>query len=76
MGFGALLWVPLSLGMGRRPVFLIAALMMLLATIGAGYATNFYQLLTCFCFLGLGEGLSLTLVCGIDSSSCMHILTY
>ncbi|KAF3043911.1 hypothetical protein E8E11_001205 [Didymella keratinophila] len=61
MGFGALLWVPLSLGMGRRPVFLMAALMMLFATIGAGYAANFYQLLTFFCFLGLGEGLSLTL---------------
>ncbi|KAF3031321.1 hypothetical protein E8E12_000796 [Didymella heteroderae] len=61
MGFGALLWVPLSLGMGRRPVFLIAALVMLLATVGAGYAVNFYQLLTCFCFMGLGEGLSLTL---------------
>ncbi|KAJ8115240.1 hypothetical protein OPT61_g3067 [Boeremia exigua] len=61
MGFGALLWVPLSLGMGRRPVFLIAALMVLLATIGAGFAASFYQLLTCACFLGLGEGFSLTL---------------
>lgn len=63
MGFGALLWVPLSLGMGRRPTFLLAALMMLFATIGAGYAANFHQLLTCLCFLGLGEGFSLTLVC-------------
>ncbi|KAH6644801.1 major facilitator superfamily domain-containing protein [Boeremia exigua] len=60
MGFGALLWVPLSLGMGRRPVFLIASLMMSLATIGAGHSANFSQLLTCLCFLGLGEGFSLT----------------
>ncbi|KAF1922674.1 MFS general substrate transporter [Didymella exigua CBS 183.55] len=61
MGLGALLWVPLSLGMGRRLVFLIATLMMLLATIGAGYAANFNQLLTCVCFLGLGEGFSVTI---------------
>ncbi|KAF9695391.1 hypothetical protein EKO04_006691 [Ascochyta lentis] len=61
IGFGALLWVPLSLGMGRRPVFLISTLMMLLATIGAGYAGTFHQLLTCLCFLGLGEGFCLTL---------------
>lgn len=63
MGFGALLWVPLTLGMGRRPVFLIAALLMLLATIGAGHAASFHQLLACLCFLGLGEGFSLTSVC-------------
>lgn len=67
MGFGAMLWVPLSLGVGRRLVFLIAALMMLLATIGAGYAANFYQLLTCLCFLGLGEGFSLTVVSNVHS---------
>ncbi|KAJ4983459.1 major facilitator superfamily transporter [Stagonosporopsis vannaccii] len=60
MGFGALLWVPLSLGMGRRPIFLLAAFMMSFATIGAGHAANFHQLLTCLCFLGLGEGFSLT----------------
>ena|SRR5690242_2369909 len=62
IGFGALLWVPLSLGMGRRPTFLIAAFVMLLATIGAGYAANFNQLLTCLCILGLGEGFSLSCV--------------
>jgi MFS family permease len=74
MGFGALLWVPLSLGMGRRPVFLIAALMMLLAIIGAGYVKNFHQLLTCLCFLGMGEGLSLTMVSSIDLLY-IHVLT-
>jgi hypothetical protein len=44
-------------------VFLLVSLMMLLATIGAGYANDFRQLLACVCFLGLGEGFSLTSVC-------------
>lgn len=52
--------------MGRRPVFLIAALVQLLATLGAGYAANFYQLLTCLCLLNLGEGLSVTMVGSTD----------
>lgn len=68
MGFGALLWVPLSLGLGRRPVFLLVSVMMLLATIGAGYAKDFRQLLACVCFIGLGEGFSLTCVCSSWSS--------
>ena len=75
MGFGALLWVPLSLGMGRRPAFLIVVLMMLLATIGAGYAKNFYQLLTCLCFTGLGEGFFLTSVGNVPSSKSTRTLT-
>jgi len=54
----------------------MAALMMLLATIGASYAANFYQLLTCFCFLGLGEGLSLTLVSSIGGSLHTHVLIH
>lgn len=62
MGFGALFWVPLSLGLGRRPVFLLVSVMMLLATIGAGFAKDFRQLLACLCFIGLGEGFSLTSV--------------
>lgn len=57
-------------------MFLIAALVMLLATIGAGYAVNFYQLLTCCCFLGLGEGLSLTLVSSTGVSSHTRLLTH
>jgi MFS family permease len=62
MAIGAFIWVPLTIGMGRRPVFLLASLTTLLATLGAGYAQNFSQLLACICFMGLGEGFALTAV--------------
>ncbi|KAH7095543.1 major facilitator superfamily domain-containing protein [Paraphoma chrysanthemicola] len=60
MAIGAFLWVPLSIGVGRRPAFLLASLVMMLATIGAGYASTFHQLLACSCFHGLGEGFALS----------------
>ncbi|KAH6629328.1 major facilitator superfamily domain-containing protein [Boeremia exigua] len=60
IGIGALLWVPLSLAMGRRPVFLIVALMQPLATLGAGLSPNFHTLFACACIIGLGQGFSVT----------------
>lgn len=62
IGLGALLWLPLSLALGRRPVFLITALMMPLFALGASFASNFYTLFACTCFLGLGQGFSTTSV--------------
>jgi MFS family permease len=62
MAIGAFLWIPLSIGMGRRPVFLLASFVLLAATLGAGYTQNFQQLLVCVCFFGLGEGFALTAV--------------
>lgn len=62
MGIGCFIWIPLSLALGRRLVFLIAALIDLLAMIGAGYSQTFCQLLGCVSLLGLSEGLSLSLV--------------
>lgn len=62
MGVGAFLWVPLSLALGRRPVFLIAALLEFIATLGAGHARTFHELLGFVCLLGLGEGFALTSV--------------
>lgn len=62
MGVGCFVWVPLSIGMGRRPTLLIATIIELLALLWAGYATSFGQLIGAVCFLGLGEGLSLSLV--------------
>ena len=62
MGIGAFIWVPLSLALGRRPVFLLAALIEFLAVLGAGYSQTFYQLLGCLCLLGMSEGLALSLV--------------
>jgi MFS family permease len=62
MAIGAFIWVPLTIGMGRRPVFLLASLTTLLATIGVGYSQSFAELLACVCFVGLGEGFALTAV--------------
>lgn len=62
MAIGAVTWVPLTIGMGRRPVFLLASVMTMLATLAAGYTKTFQQLLACVCFLGLGEGFALTAV--------------
>ncbi|KAF1957751.1 MFS general substrate transporter [Byssothecium circinans] len=61
MAVGAFIWVPLSLALGRRPVFLIVSFMTFFATLCAGYAETFGQLLTCLCFLGFGEAFALTL---------------
>lgn len=62
MGIGCLVWVPLSIGLGRRPTILIATMVMLLATLGAGQARSFAQLVVAVCCLGLCEGLGLCLV--------------
>jgi hypothetical protein len=42
MGVSAFLWIPLLLAIGRRPVFLLCTIIMLLATLWAGIAGNFY----------------------------------
>ncbi|KAF2183700.1 MFS general substrate transporter [Zopfia rhizophila CBS 207.26] len=60
MGIGAFLWVPLSCALGRRPVFVIAAVLMLLASLAAGVSKSYYQLLACVSVLGLTEGFSLS----------------
>ena len=62
MGVGAFVWIPLSLAVGRRLVFLLCAVIMTLATIWAGAAGSFYQLLAAICFQGLAEGLSTSAV--------------
>ncbi|KAH7112088.1 major facilitator superfamily domain-containing protein [Dendryphion nanum] len=61
MGLGCFLWIPLSIGLGRRPVLLVATITLLLALLGAGRAQTFSQLLVAVCFLGLCEGLALSL---------------
>ena len=74
MGIGALIWVPLSLALGRRPTFLISALFNLAATIGAGYAKTFHQLLLFLCVLGVGEGFALTPVCSPQSPQILRLI--
>lgn len=63
MGIGCFLWVPLSIGLGRRPTILIATVLVFLAMIWAGHARSFLSLVGAVSILGLGEGLSLSLVC-------------
>ena len=69
MGLGCLLWVPLSIGMGRRPTLLIATAVVILAMVWAGEAQSFQQLVAAVCFVGLGEGLSLSLVSTYSSTA-------
>jgi MFS family permease len=62
MGIGAFVWVPLSLAIGRRPVFLLCAAILLLGTVWAAIAGSFYQLLAAICLQGLAEGLATSTV--------------
>jgi predicted MFS family arabinose efflux permease len=62
MGLGCFFWVPLSIGIGRRPTLLIATMVTLLALVWAAEASSFRQLVCAVCLLGLGEGLGLSLV--------------
>jgi len=62
MGIGAFIWTPLTLAFGRRPVFLLANLIITVGTLWAGLTNNFYQLLTAVCLIGLAEGFSTSAV--------------
>jgi len=72
MAIGTFLWIPLTIGMGRRPVFLIASVTLIVACIGASYSQSFPQLLLCMCFLGLAEGFALSAVCSLVSQKSEH----
>ncbi|GKT57997.1 major facilitator superfamily transporter [Colletotrichum tofieldiae] len=60
LGLGAFLWIPLSVAIGRRPVFLLASCFLTLATILAANASGFYQLLGALSLQGFSAGLSLS----------------
>lgn len=62
MGLAAFLWIPLSLAIGRRPVFLLCAVIMLFTTIGAAVSTSFDRLLAALCIQGLAGGLTTSAV--------------
>jgi MFS family permease len=62
MAMGAFIWIPLTIGMGRRPVFLLASLLTLFATLGTGYSQSPSQLMACMCIMSLGEAFALTAV--------------
>lgn len=54
-GAGNLLWVPLANCYGRRPVILVAVLIMTLTSVWCGEATSFSSLLAGRLFQGLGQ---------------------
>ncbi|KAL2064633.1 hypothetical protein VTL71DRAFT_3770 [Oculimacula yallundae] len=68
VGIGTFIWIPLSLAIGRRPVFLICTFIIFFSAICASFATSFYQLLVSVCFIGLAEGMtgSMALLMVID----------
>ncbi|KAK0118586.1 hypothetical protein ONS95_007471 [Cadophora gregata] len=74
MGLGALIWIPLSLAVGRRPVFILCTLVLFLSSLLAGFATNFGEVLAAACFIGLAQGLtsSMALLMVIDLTFIHH----
>ena len=62
MGIGAFIWIPLSVAVGRRPVFLLCTVITLLTTVWVGLAGSFYQILVAVSFLGLSVGMSTSMV--------------
>jgi MFS family permease len=79
LGIGAFLWIPMSIGVGRRPAFLLCTVILLVATVWAGISGSFYAHLGARCLQGLATGcassaVSLTLA-GHTAGFCGHILT-
>ncbi|KAM0431358.1 hypothetical protein ACHAPT_005334 [Fusarium lateritium] len=57
-GLGYLFGIPLSTALGRRPVLLCAAIITSVATLWAGAASSFNELLVALCFQALAVGTS------------------
>jgi hypothetical protein len=56
LGASNLWWVPLSNAFGRRPVMLVATLLMALSTLWCGLSTSYSSLLAARFFQGVGGG--------------------
>lgn len=76
MAIGAFLWIPLTLALGRRPTFLLAAVVNFSATLGAGFARTFEELLGCICVMGLCVGFGLTAVSSPTPIIIHHVFIY
>ncbi|RYP14828.1 hypothetical protein DL765_006129 [Monosporascus sp. GIB2] len=62
MGIGAFVWIPLSLALGRRPVFLLGSLTLSVGTTVAACAQSFTTLMAGLCLVGLAAGLACSLL--------------
>ncbi|KPM41129.1 hypothetical protein AK830_g5436 [Neonectria ditissima] len=60
LGLGVFFWVPLSLASGRRPVFLLACVTLMLGTLLAAVANSFGLLLAAVCIQGFAAGFALS----------------
>ena len=69
-GIGSFLWIPLSIAIGRRPVFLLCTVILLAGIVWAGFSGSFLQHLAARSLQGLAVGASLSSVnCPIQLGS-------
>lgn len=59
MGCGFFVWIPLCVAFGRRPIIILSAVMFTLASVGAGFAAGFPELLAAICCIGFAGGASI-----------------
>ncbi|KAL2071007.1 hypothetical protein VTL71DRAFT_14033 [Oculimacula yallundae] len=57
-GIGALIWVPLSMAIGRRPVFIFCTVLLTLSTLMAAFSQSFYTHLLARCLQGIAGSIS------------------
>lgn len=62
MGVGNLICMPLALAIGRRPVYLLSLVILIVAAVWAGYARNYNEHLGARMLLGFAAGQSEALV--------------
>ncbi|KAJ4387292.1 hypothetical protein N0V93_007881 [Gnomoniopsis smithogilvyi] len=60
LGISFFIWMPLSVGFGRRGSLVTASALMTCAALGAGFARGFHELLAAVCLLGIAAGASLS----------------
>ncbi|EJT72450.1 hypothetical protein GGTG_09316 [Gaeumannomyces tritici R3-111a-1] len=58
MGIGCLIWTPMSLWLGRRPVLILCAGLMPVATLLSGMSTSFAMYIISIALLGLANGVA------------------
>lgn len=74
MGVSFFIWLPLCIAFGRRPVILLSAVTLFVATLRAGFAHDFYQLLAAICFIGFAGGATISTV-SLHPSAENHMST-
>ncbi|KAF7514638.1 hypothetical protein G7054_g15138 [Neopestalotiopsis clavispora] len=70
VGIGYLINIPLATAIGRRPVVIMSALITAIATLAAGLAGNFLQLLVALAFQGFAVGGTIGMVMSGHDFGC------